>query len=163
MSQKKLRKESWEKKADKRKVSKRKLTKKNLRGGNIHPLPQKNFMEKTSFDYLWELLSPSPGFNNVQNSCRGFWNALTLQRQRLIFYTLREQKRRGEPFKENPLFTLQDCNPRPTDWNGRQGINEKIKSEKMVIAKYQGSYGTYTLQEAKLFGMTELKPLNFHP
>ena len=110
---------------------------------------------------MWDQLSPSPSFENVKQSFRAYWNTLTLARQRQIFYTLREQKRRGEPIKENPLFAIQDCNPRPTNWNGRQGINNLIKTEKMVIAKYQASYGTYTLTEAKLFEMTDIKPLNF--
>ena len=35
-----------------------------------------------------------------------------------------------------------------------------IKKEKMVIAKYKGSYGTYTAFEARLFEMTDVKPLN---
>ena len=113
-----------------------------------------------SFGYLWKLLSPRPEFLNVENSCRAYWNTLTLQRQRLIYYALREQKKAGIPFKDNPLYAVQDCVPVPTNWNGRPGINEKMKTEKMVIAKYKASYGTYTLQEAKLFEMSEIKPLN---
>jgi hypothetical protein len=37
-----------------------------------------------------------------------------------------------------------------------------MKTTKMVIAKYKASskYGTYTLAEAKLYGMTDVKPLN---
>ena len=112
-------------------------------------------------DEMWRLLSPSPQFENVRGSFRGFWNTLTPVRQRQIYWWLREQKRRGEYIKENPLFAIQDCNPQPTNWNGRAGINEMMKSEKMVIAKYQGSFGTYTAGVAKLFEMTDVKPLNF--
>lgn len=113
-----------------------------------------------SFGYLWKLLSPRPEFLDREESCRAYWNTLTLARQRQIYYTLREQKRRGEPIKENPRFAIEDCVPVPTNWNGRNGINEKMKTEKMVIAKYKASYGTYTLQEAQLFEMSEIKPLN---
>lgn len=120
-------------------------------------------MEKTSFDYMWELLNPAPEFSNTYNSCRAFWNALTLQRQRLLYYFIREQKRQGITLKPNPLFALQDCHPVPTNWNGKPGVNDLMKSgEKMVIAKYCASYGTYTLREAQLFGMTDIKPLNFN-
>ncbi|MBQ9295873.1 MAG: hypothetical protein IJ204_01600 [Paludibacteraceae bacterium] len=118
-------------------------------------------MEKTSFDFMWELLDPKPEFGSTYNACRAFWNALTLQRQRLIYYYLREQKRLGMTIKPNPLFALQDCHPVPTNWNGRPGVNDLIKSgEKMVIAKYCARFGTYTLREARLFGMTDLRPLN---
>ena len=38
-----------------------------------------------------------------------------------------------------------------------------MKSEKMVSAKYKPSakYGVYTLKEARLFEMTDIKPLNY--
>ena len=110
---------------------------------------------------MWKLLSPSPAFSNCWASFRDYWNSLTLARQRQIYWCLREQKRRGEFIKENPLFAIQDCNPQPTNWNGRQGINDMMKKEKMVIAKHQGSYGTYSLGVALLFEMTDIKPLNF--
>jgi len=35
-----------------------------------------------------------------------------------------------------------------------------MKRERMVIAYYEGRYGTYTRQEAELFEMTNVKPLN---
>ena len=119
------------------------------------------------FDYkspewcLWELISPSPAFNNVKPSFRTYLSSLSLAKQRQIYYTLREQKRRGECFKENPLYVVQDCNPLPTNWNGKQGVNDLMKREKMVIAKFNGSFGTYTLFEARLFEMTHIQPLNY--
>lgn len=120
--------------------------------------------KKDSFHFMWELLAPQGDFNNqaMWNSCRNYWNALSIQRQRQIYYTIREQKKHGEHVKDNPLFALQDCTPVPTNWNGRPGVNEMMKTTKMVIAKYKASskYGTYTLAEAKLFEMTDVKPLN---
>ena len=113
-----------------------------------------------SFAFLWRLLDPSPEYANREESCRTLWNSLTLERQRLIYYTLREQKRLGECVNPNPYYAINNCVPVPTNWNGRPGINEKMKTEKMVIAKYKASYGTYTLQEARLFEMSEIKPLN---
>ena len=35
-----------------------------------------------------------------------------------------------------------------------------MKTEKIVIAKYGDTYGTYTAFEARLFEMTDIKPLN---
>ena len=120
-------------------------------------------MEEHSFTCMWELLNPSVQYNDRRDACRAFWNSITLFRKRQIYWYLREQKRRGEPIKENPLFALRDCDPQPTNWNGRQGINDMMKTEKMVSAYYpeSGKYGIYTLQEAELFEMKEIKPLNF--
>lgn len=109
---------------------------------------------------MWNLLSPSPAFNNCWDSFRAYWKTLTAARQRQIYWFLREQKRHGEFIKENPLFAIQDCNPQPVNWNGRNGINDQMKTQKMVIAKYNGSYGTYTAGVARLFEMTDVKPLN---
>ena len=141
-----------------------------MQGGDIYtPYPQKKFMEtindvlakRDTFSHVWELLSPSPEFNNVEGSSRAYWNALTLARQRQIYYTLREQKRRGLPIKENPLFAIQDCTPVPTNYNGRPGLNEIMKTTKMVSAKYGEKYGVFTAQEAQIFELKEVKPLNF--
>ena len=109
---------------------------------------------------MWELLNPSPSFLNVWNSFRTYWNGLPLARRRQIYYTIREQIRRKESIKDNPLFAIQDCTPEPTNWNGREGINEMMKSKKMVIAKYKDRYGTYTEFEARLFEMTDIRALN---
>lgn len=109
---------------------------------------------------MWNLLAPSPSFNNCWEAFRDYWHRQSLARQRQLYWYFREAKKRGEYIKENPLFAIQDCNPKPTNWNGREGINNMMKTEKMVIAKYQGSYGTYTAGIAKLFEMTDVKPLN---
>ena len=52
------------------------------------------------------------------------------------------------------------CHPYPTNWNGRPLINRLIKENKMVRAYYNGSYGIYTLDEARVWQMTDVKPLN---
>lgn len=108
---------------------------------------------------MWELINPSPDFYNVRDSCRAYWNALTLERQRLLYYYIREQKRRGISLKANPLYVIQDCNPVPTNLNGTNKALELLKANKLVIAKYHGQWGTYSLQEANLFGMTDIKKI----
>lgn len=40
-------------------------------------------------------------------------------------------------------------------------INRLIKENKMDKAYYDGMYGTYTVEEARVWGMTDVKPLNF--
>jgi len=120
-------------------------------------------MQHNTFDYVWALLQPAPTYADRESACRNYWNSLSLSKQRRIFYTLREQKNNGVYIKENPLFALQDCNPQPTNWNGRDGINKMMKTEHMVIAKYGDRYGSYTLLEAWLFEMSDAVAANFQP
>ena len=124
--------------------------------------------KRGTFRHVWALIDPQDEVyrsNESYNRCVAYWNALSLQRQRQIYWALREQKRRGEPFKENPYYVISDCVPIPTNWNGRRGVNDLMKSQtKMVSAKYKASakYGIYTLFEAQLFEMTDIKPLNYN-
>ena len=116
-----------------------------------------------SFDYLWELLAPVGEYVSRKDACRSLWNALSKYKQRQIFWYLREAKKMGKKIDENPYFAINNCNPHPTNWNGREGINKRMKDEKMVIAFYNGSYGMYTLFEAALFQMNDAQAANFDP
>ncbi len=113
-----------------------------------------------TFDCIWRLLSPSGEYVSRKDACRALWGALSVTKQRQIYWYLREAKKRGEQLDENPYFAINNCNPQPVNWNGRNGINDQMKTQKMVIAKYNGSYGTYTAGVARLFEMTDVKPLN---
>ena len=63
---------------------------------------------------------------------------------------LKEVVANGGPKGKNPYFYVQEfAEPEPTNYNGRRlkpGVT-------YVIAKYNGVFGTYTLEEAKEFGM----------
>ena len=88
------------------------------------------------------------------------WNALTLEDQRKMYLYLLYRKWRGEGFYGTPYDIITNCHPYPTNWNGRPLINRLIKETKMVRAYYNGSYGIYTLDEARVWQMTDVKPLN---
>lgn len=88
------------------------------------------------------------------------WNALTLEDQRKMYLYLLYRKWRGEGFYGKPYDIITNCHPYPTNWNGRPLINRLIKENKMVRAYYNGSYGIYTLDEARVWQMTDVKPLN---
>ena len=89
------------------------------------------------------------------------WNALTLEDQRKMYLYLLYRKWRGEGFYGTPYDIITNCHPYPTNWNGRQLLNRLIKESKLVRAYYNGSYGIYTLDEARVWQMTDVKPLNF--
>ena len=88
------------------------------------------------------------------------WNALTLTDQRRLYLYLLYRKWRGEPYYGTPYEIVKNCHPYPTNWNGRPLINRLIKETPMVRAKYDGSYGIYTRDEARVWSMTDIVPLN---
>ena len=122
-----------------------------------------NVLERRdSFDKLLrDILYPiKPEYADAIGSARSYWNSLSIEKQRQIYYTLRWQKIRKQPIKENPRFAIEDCHPAPFNWNGHPGLNEQMRNEKMVSAKYYDKYGIYYAIEADIFGMTDIKPLN---
>ena len=88
------------------------------------------------------------------------WNALTLEDQRKMYLYLLYRKWRGEGFYGTPYDIITNCHPYPTNWNGRQLLNRLIKESKLVRSYYNGSYVIYTLDEARVWQMTDVKPLN---
>ena len=88
------------------------------------------------------------------------WNALTLQEQRRLYLYCLYRKWRGEGFYNTPFDIITNCHPYPYNWNGKPMINRLIKESKMVSAKFDGAYGTYTRDEANVWEMTDVKPLN---
>lgn len=88
------------------------------------------------------------------------WNALTLVEQRKLYLYLLYRRWRGIDIYGEPYFIIKNCHPVPFNWNGNIGINSLMKDGKLVIAKHNGSFGTYTRDEAALYQMTDIKPLN---
>ena len=89
------------------------------------------------------------------------WDALSLEAQRRMYLYLLYKKWQGHTFYNSPFEIISNCHPYPTNWNGKSIINRLMKEGKMVSAKYDGSYGIYTLDEARVWQMTDVKPLNF--
>ena len=88
------------------------------------------------------------------------WSRLSLSDQRKLYLYILYRKWRGLDVYGEPYYIIKNCHPVPFNWNGQQGINSLIKQNKMVIAKYNGSFGSYTRDEATLYRMTDVKPLN---
>ena len=88
------------------------------------------------------------------------WSRLSLSDQRKLYLYILYRKWRGLDVYGEPYYIIKNCHPVPFNWNGQQGINSLIKQNKMVIAKYNGSFGSYTRDEATLYQMTDVKPLN---
>ena len=117
--------------------------------------------KKGSIKHLWKIIDPENNYS--YNTCLEEWYRMDLISQRRLYLYLLYRKWRGEPFYGTPYEIVKNCHPYPTNWNGRPLINRLIKETPMVRAKYDGSYGIYTRDEARVWSMTDIKPLNFKP
>ena len=88
------------------------------------------------------------------------WNRLSVTEKRRLYLYLLYRMWRGIDIYGEPYYIIKNCHPVPFNWNGQPGVNNLIKTNRVVIAKYQGSFGTYTWDEARVYGMTDIKPLN---
>ena len=116
--------------------------------------------KRESFALMWKLLAPKKDFSDLYEICMRRWNRMTYHEQQRMYWFIREKKRHGESTYENPLFALTYTKPIPYDWNGKKGINDRMKMEKMVSAFYNGHFGIYPLVVATIFDMTHIEPLN---
>ena len=108
---------------------------------------------------LMKLVDPQKTFS-IDKQLGDTWDRLSLTEQRKLYLYLLYRKWRGIDIYGEPYYVIKNCHPVPFNWNGQPGINELIKSNKVVIAKYNGAFGTYTRDEARVYEMTDIKPLN---
>ena len=88
------------------------------------------------------------------------WNRLTLVAQRRLYLYLLYRKWRGEGFYGTPYEIVKNCHPYPTNWNGKPLINRLMKENKMVRAMFNGEYGIYTADEARVWEMIDVRGMN---
>ena len=88
------------------------------------------------------------------------WDRLSLNDQYRLYFYLLYRKWQGIGLYGTPYEMITNCHPYPTNWNGKPMINRLMKEGKMVSAKYDGSYGVYTLVEAIVWQMTDVTRLN---
>ena len=113
-----------------------------------------------SLVYLMKLIDPDRKYT-IDKNLGEKWDSLSLVEQRRLYLYLLYRKWRGEGFYGTPYEIVSNCHPYPTNWNGKPLINRLMKENKMVRAKYQGDFGIYTLDEAKVWEMTDIEPFNF--
>ena len=116
--------------------------------------------DNNSLVYFMKIIDPEFKYK-IDNLLRNSWNALELTEQRRLYLYCLYRKWRGDGFYGTPYDIIKNCHPYPTNWNGSKLINRLMKENKMVSAKYDGSYGIFTTEEAFVWQMTDVKPLNF--
>lgn len=108
---------------------------------------------------LLKLVDPEHKYR-IDDVLGNAWDKLSLVEQRKLYLYLLYRRWRGIDIYGEPYFIIKNCHPVPFNWNGNNGINSLMKDRKLVIAKHNGSFGTYTKDEAALYQMTDIKPLN---
>ena len=88
------------------------------------------------------------------------WDTLSLTEQRRLYLYCLYRKWRGEGFYGTPYDIISNCHPYPTDWNGTRLLDILIKEGKIVSAQFNGSYGLYTRDEARVWQMENVQPRN---
>lgn len=86
------------------------------------------------------------------------WDRLSLDDQRRLYLYLLYRKWRGEGFYGTPYEIVTNCHPYPTNWNGKAMIERLMKESKLVHAKYNGTNGIFTADEARVWEMTDVRP-----
>ena len=90
------------------------------------------------------------------------WSRLSLDEQRRLYLYLLYRKWRGEGFYGTPYEIVTNCHPYPTNWNGKAMIERLMKESKLVHANYNGTNGIFTADEARIWQMNDVRPLNYN-
>ena len=110
-----------------------------------------------SLAHLLKLVDPERKYPTDINLSKA-WSRLTLIEQRRLYLYLLYRKWRGEGFYGTPYDIISNCHPYPTNWDGRLLVDRLLKEGKIVSAKFNGSYGLYTRDEARVWQMEDVQP-----
>ena len=114
------------------------------------------FDKKGSIVHIWRLIDPDNHYS--YSTAIKEWYRLSLVEQRKLYLYLLYRKWRGIPVYGTPYDIITGCHPAPFNWDGRLLIDKLLKEGKIVSAKYKGSYGLYTRDEARVWQMEDVHP-----
>ena len=106
------------------------------------------------FETVWQALVDNGTSKRNHDATERFWNTLTQQQKDLVFKNIPRKVKEGKFVQYDPIRAIKENSrkyqlPEPINYNGRR-LKPGVK---YVIAKYKGSYGTYSLEEAREFRM----------
>ena len=113
--------------------------------------------KKGNISDVWKIIDPENKY--AYSTAINAWYRLSLTDQRRLYLYLLYRKWRGEGFYGTPYEIISYCHPYPTNWDGRgQLLDSLLKESKIVSAKFNGSYGLYTRDEARVWQMEDVQP-----
>ena len=112
--------------------------------------------KKGNISDVWKIIDPENKY--AYSTAINAWYRLSLTDQRRLYLYLLYRKWRGEGFYGTPYEIISYCHPYPTNWDGRgQLLDELLKEGKIVSAKFNGFYGLYTRDEARVWQMEDVQ------
>ena len=120
--------------------------------------------EKSSFDYMWDLLNPPREFHNMRSKCEtALWNTLSIHMQHRVYRLIRDRKRRGETVHPNPWYAIVNArDAEPTNYNGDARIDDLSNKERYYgFIEYLNKNG-YAVVISDMRGHGEDAPLLGH-
>lgn len=106
------------------------------------------------FEIVWQALVDNGSCKSNREAVKRYWDTLTKQQQESAHKHIPMKVKEGKFVQYDPIRAIREnCRSyqvsEPTNYNGRR----LQAGTQYVIAKYKGSYGTYSLDEARNFGM----------
>jgi len=111
--------------------------------------------KKGNISDVWKIIDPENKY--AYSTAINAWYRLSLTGQRRLYLYLLYRKWRGIPVYGTPYDIITGCHPYPTNWDGRLLLDELLKEGKIVSAKFNGSYGLYTRDEARVWQMEDVQ------
>ena len=104
------------------------------------------------FEHFWTLLSSHGVIPSKRRAAEEVWDTFNLQQQREIYRAVRDKINAKKFVNYDPVIAIMNNAPKlvrePTNYNRRA-----LPDEPVCIAKWKGSWGTYTVREAQEYGM----------
>lgn len=118
------------------------------------------------FEPTWQALYENGSSSRNKDATKRFWDSLSSDQQHLAFTNITRKAQEGRFIQYDPIRAIKENirtyhQDEPVNYNGKHNIDALMRTTPMVIARYKGSFGTYTLDDALSFGMEIKEGLNF--
>ena len=91
--------------------------------------------------------------DSTRDECLRMWSEMPEWKRKMLIAKIQD----GSWIKPRLDWAIDDFDPKPTDYNRR----ELPKDMRLVSAKFNGKFGIFSTEEAKAFGMENVKPFNY--
>ena len=106
------------------------------------------------FETVWQALVENGSSKRNHDAVKRYWDSLTPKQQNLVCKNIPQKVKDGKFVQYDPIRAIKENArtyqlPEPTNYNGRS-LKPGVQ---YVIARYKNAYGTYSLEDARAFGM----------
>ena len=91
----------------------------------------------STFNHIWSLLEPKIEYANLINKCKELWDSFPIEKQRIIYASIRRKKIEKKFIDYNPLFAIQNNATEPL----------KPRTQTLTFKEYYARFGTTAEQD----------------